>query len=249
MLTSKTYPGNPYSILKTGLYIIPVTLGEEVDPSTTLPASVFKVIGNLTVFVVENIRTARRFLRKAGFDKPFEGVIFYEIDKHSASQDFATLIQMLKEGKPVGLLSEAGAPCVADPGADIVKICHENNIAVFPLTGPSSVLLALMGSGFNGQNFAFHGYLPIENVALRKKLKEMEMAIYQHDQTQIFIETPYRNQKLLETILTTCAGNTALCLATELTTENEMIKTRTLANWRKMSANFNKRPTVFLIYK
>jgi len=234
--------------LKTGLYLIPVTLGD-VNPEFTLPASVFDVIRNLEIFIVENTKTARRFLRKAGFEKPFDSVIFYEIDKHIEDQSFESCIRSLNEGKPVGLLSEAGVPCIADPGAVIVKLCQQNNIPVFPLVGPSSIVLALMGSGFNGQNFAFHGYLPIENIALKKKIKAIELAVYQSDQTQIFIETPYRNQKLFETLLKTCSPDTELCLASELTTENELIKTKSIANWQKTRVELNKKPTVFLLYK
>lgn len=198
-------------IVKTGLYLIPVTLGD-VNPIFSLPAPVFSIIHNLDEFIVENVKSARRFLRKAGFDKPFDSVVFHEFDKHNQHPGYDAFIGSLKAGKPVGLLSEAGTPCIADPGAAIVKWCHENDIPVFPLIGPSSILLALMGSGFNGQNFAFHGYLPIETNALKKKVKAIETAVYQNDQTQIFIETPYRNQKLMEVLLKTCLPETVLCI-------------------------------------
>jgi len=234
--------------LKTGLYLIPVTLGD-VNPELTLPASVFDVIRNLDIFIVENAKTARRFLRKAGFEKSFDDVLLHEIDKHMENQDFGSIIDLLKTGKPVGLLSEAGTPCIADPGAGIVKLCQDNGIPVFPLVGPSSILLSLMGSGFNGQNFTFHGYLPIDNLELRKKIKAIEMAVYQNDQTQIFIETPYRNQKLFGNLLKTCSANTFLCLASELTTENEVIRSKSIAEWHKTRVDLNKKPTVFLLYK
>lgn len=234
--------------MKTGLYLIPVTLGD-VNLELSLPASVFQTIKNLDEFIVENLKTARRFLRKAGFDKPFEGVVFHEFDKHNENPDFEPFINSLKKGKSVGLLSEAGTPCIADPGSDIVKLCQQNNIPVYPLVGPSSILLALMGSGFNGQNFAFHGYLPIEINALKKKIKTIEMAVYQNNQTQIFIETPYRNQKLVETLLKACSPDTSLCLASELTTENETIRTKPIAAWQKVKMDLNKKPTVFLLYK
>jgi 16S rRNA (cytidine1402-2'-O)-methyltransferase len=210
---------------------------------------VFEILRNLEIFIVENTKTARRYLRKAGFEKPFDNVIFYEIDKHTEDQNFEPCIHSLLEGKAVGLLSEAGTPCIADPGAAFVKVCQQNNIPVFPLVGPSSILLALMGSGFNGQNFAFHGYLPIENIALKRRIKAIEQAVYQSDQTQIFIETPYRNQKLFETLLKNCAPDTELCLASELTTQNELIKTKSIAKWQKSKVDLNKRPTVFLLYK
>jgi len=234
--------------LKTGLYLIPVTLGD-VNPELTLPASVFQVVRNLDEFIVENVKTARRFLRKAGLEKPFEEVVFREFDKHNENPDFEDFISTLKKGKSVGLLSEAGTPCIADPGAAVVNLCQANNIPVFPLVGPSSILLALMGSGFNGQNFVFHGYLPIEINALRKKIITIEKAVYQNDQTQIFIETPYRNQKLVEILLKTCSPDTALCLASELTTETETIRTKPIAEWQKMVLDLNKKPTVFLLYK
>lgn len=234
--------------MKAGLYLIPVTLGD-VNPEFSLPAPVFTVIHALDEFIVENVKSARRFLRKAGFDKPFDSVVFHEFDKHKQNPGSDFFISSLKAGKSVGLLSEAGTPCIADPGASIVKLCQENDISVFPLVGPSSILLALMGSGFNGQNFAFHGYLPIETNALKKKIKAIETAVYQNDQTQIFIETPYRNQKLMEIVVKTCLPETALCVALELTTENELIKTKTISLWQKTQLEMNKKPAVFLLYK
>jgi 16S rRNA (cytidine1402-2'-O)-methyltransferase len=153
------------------------------------------------------------------------------------------------EGKNIGLLSEAGTPCIADPGSDIVKIAHEKNIKIIPLIGPSSIILSLMASGFNGQNFAFHGYLPIENNARSKKIKELEKTLFREDQTQIFIETPYRNMKLLNSILENCSNKTNLCIASDITLDSEFIISKSIYNWKKNIPEINKKPTIFLLYK
>lgn len=235
-------------MLKNALYLIPVTLGDTA-PEMVLPASVFEVIKQLDEFIVENARSARRFLRKAGYEKNFDDVTFKIIDKHTLPEDTATYIDSIKAGKPVGLLSEAGVPCIADPGAEIVKRCHENSIEIIPLTGPSSIILALMGSGFNGQNFAFHGYLPIDKGRLKTKFKELESDIFKKDQTQIFIETPYRNNQMISFITGLGHSSLKLCIASELTTENEFISTKSLQEWKKTNVDFHKKPTVFLLYK
>lgn len=235
-------------MLKKALYLIPVTLGDTA-PELVLPAEVFNVINQLDEFIVENARSARRFLRKAGFTKDFDAVTFRILDKHTSPEVRSTFLESVKQGKPVGLLSEAGVPCVADPGSEIVKHCHTNAVQVIPLVGPSSIILALMGSGFNGQNFVFHGYLPIDKSRLKQKLKELETNIVQKDQTQIFIETPYRNTKMVDFILANTDSSLRLCVASELTCENEFIKTKTIHQWKSKKLDIHKKPTVFLLYK
>ncbi len=235
-------------MLENALYLIPVTLGD-TPPEMVLPASVFEIINQLDAFIVENLRSARRFLRKAGFDKDFDTVEFKVLNKHTDAETAAGFISTIEAGNPLGLLSEAGVPCIADPGGEIVRQCHSRNLKVIPLTGPSSIILSLMGSGFNGQNFAFHGYLPIDKSQLKNKLKVLEGDIFKKDQTQIFIETPYRNDKMLAFILSNCSPATALCIAASLTTSDEYIKTMSIAQWKKQKPELNKKPAVFLLYK
>jgi 16S rRNA (cytidine1402-2'-O)-methyltransferase len=234
--------------MKPALYLIPVTLGD-TPPKDVLPETVFRTIAMLDEFIVENVRSARRFLRKAGYQKDFAEVTFHEMGKHSDLNELLAGITAQLKTKPVGLLSEAGTPCIADPGSLIVKYCHQLKIPVVPLVGPSSILLALMASGFNGQNFAFHGYLPIEKPKLRQKIKQMEAAVFNDDQTQIFIETPYRNNRLLEALLSGASQQLMLCIATELTTGKEKITTRSIGDWKSNTPDLNKQPAVFLLYK
>jgi 16S rRNA (cytidine1402-2'-O)-methyltransferase len=234
--------------LKNALYLIPVTLGDE-EPALVLPATVFQIIGELDEFIVENERTARRFLRKSGYTRNFDEVKFHLLNKHTQPEELGSFIDSVKSGKAVGLLSEAGVPCIADPGAVVVQLCHQHSLRVIPLTGPSSLLLALMASGFNGQHFIFHGYLPIQKPELRQKLRELEANIYQKDQTQIFIETPYRNDKTIENILSSCQPHTQLCIAVDLTLETEWIATHPVSWWRQHTPIIHKRPAVFLLYK
>jgi 16S rRNA (cytidine1402-2'-O)-methyltransferase len=234
--------------LKNALYLIPVTLGDE-EPLLVLPAKVFQIIGELDEFIVENERTARRFLRKSGYTRNFYEVKFHLLNKYTQPEELAPFIDSVKSGKAVGLLSEAGVPCIADPGAVVVQLCHQHSLRVIPLTGPSSLLLALMASGFNGQNFTFHGYLPIQKPELRQKLRELEANIYQKDQTQIFIETPYRNDKTIESILSNCQPHTQLCIAVDLTLETEWIASHPVSWWRQHTPIIHKRPAVFLLYK
>ena len=233
---------------ENALYLIPVTLGD-VPPAMVLPAQVFDVIRELDEFIVENARSARRFLRKAGYERDFDEVTFHMLNKHTAEGEAASFVKSVKDGKPVGLLSEAGVPCLADPGAEVVKYCHTASIRIIPLTGPSSVILALMASGFNGQNFAFHGYLPIETAALKSRIRELESAVIQNEQTQIFIETPYRNNRLLKYLVSVCKPGTKLCVAAELTTKNEKVISASVSEWKKMPVDFHKKPAVFLLYR
>ncbi|MDD5507573.1 MAG: SAM-dependent methyltransferase [Bacteroidales bacterium] len=230
------------------LYLIPAPLGETL-PDTVIPARALKVLRTLDHFVVEEIRTARRYLRKAGFVGEMEKLVFYAYNEHSRPDDLTSVITSLLAGRDMGLLSEAGLPCVGDPGNELVKEAHRQGIQVVPLTGPSSVMLALMASGFNGQHFTFLGYLPVKAQERMKAIRRIERTMYQQDQTQIFIEAPYRNLALFNDLMKTCAGETYLCIACDLTLETEWIRTRKIKEWVRESPEINKRPAVFLLYK
>ncbi|HSH68041.1 MAG TPA: SAM-dependent methyltransferase, partial [Bacteroidia bacterium] len=188
------------------------------------------------------------YLKKAGLQRPLQDIILHPLNQHTPSQEISGYLKALSEGKNIGVISEAGCPGVADPGAEVVAIAHERHIRVIPLVGPSSILLALMASGFNGQSFTFHGYLPKERSERIKKLKELEKAT-QKGQTQLFIETPYRNTHLLDDILQTCESTTLLCIACDITLPTEFIKTRRIAEWKKHIPDIHKKPTIFLVYK
>ncbi len=233
---------------KGKLFLIPVGLGS-ADSSYVIPGANSKIVQNLDEFIVENIRSARRFLRSIGYTKDFKDVIFHVIDKHAEESDFPSYVKNTETGRDIGLLSEAGNPCIADPGNKIVAIAHQKNITVTPLVGPSSILLALIASGFNGQSFTFHGYLPLERKKRIQKIKELEKAIRSNRQTQIFMETPYRNQALLQDIITTCNPSSLLCIASNITLENEYIKTMSIAGWNKQTPDLHKQPSVFLLYQ
>ena len=233
---------------KGTIYLIPSFLGESTA-ERTFPQVNQEIIQKTRHFVVEEIRTARRFLKKICPAIHIDDLIFYIYNEHSTLADTSQFMQVLMNGEDVALLSEAGTPCVADPGSGIVRLAHESGIRVVPLVGPSSILLALMASGMNGQNFAFHGYLPIEKSARANKLKELEQAILKHDQTQIMIETPYRNLQLFQAITGTCRDSLLLCLATSLTTPEESIQTKTVGKWKGKQPDIHKKPTVFLLYR
>jgi 16S rRNA (cytidine1402-2'-O)-methyltransferase len=230
------------------LYLVPVALGGE-DPLAVLSDSALRVLPGLRHFIVENPRTARRFLKAARYPHSLSETDMQTLDEQTTAAQLPRLLKPLRDGRDCGLLSEAGCPAVADPGAALVRLAHGLGIRVVPLTGPSSLLLALMASGMNGQRFAFHGYLPIDREARRKKLLELERLSAQQDATQIFIEAPYRNQALLQAVIETCNTETLLCLATDITLENENIRTQALAAWKKKPPDINRRPTVFLLYR
>lgn len=233
--------------MKNGIvFLIPVFLSDS-QANGVFPNINREIIFSLDVFIVENLRTARRFLRKVGYQKDFEKVKFYELNEHTQSLAIYKFLDDVKTGKNIGLMSEAGIPCVADPGFQIVDFAQQLGIQVKPLIGPSSILLALMASGMNGQQFVFHGYLPIDKKERRKTILNIENTARNSNQTQIFIETPYRNNKLFADILTFCASNTMLCVATDITGEKESIKTRSIEEWRKIKLDLHKKPTVFLI--
>lgn len=227
------------------LFLIPTTLGDAYE---TIPNYVSNHCKNLDVFVVENLKTARRYLRKIGFAKNFdEEVQFFELDKHAPSVEDLYLFLFENKERNIGLLSEAGNPCIADPGASVVKIAHELKMKIHPLVGPSSILLALIASGFNGQQFTFHGYLPIDKKEQQVFLKQIENEVKKTNYTQIFMDTPYRNEKTIDKILSTCRSDTFLCIAADITLETEFIETRTIENWKKGRPNLHKRPAMFLI--
>ena len=228
------------------LYLIPTPLGEGPLESV-IPAAVRALAARLDTFIVEHPKTARAFLKQVGTQLPLQQVTLMELSEHTKPGELDALIAPLLAGKDVGLISEAGCPAVADPGANLVRLSHRKGIRVVPLVGPSSLMLALMASGLNGQRFAFHGYLPVDKAKRKKKLQELEFASRSRDETQIFIETPYRNQALLQAIVEICNGETELCVASELTTPMERIATKTIADWKKALPEIDKQPTVFLL--
>lgn len=228
------------------LYLIPAPLGDG-EISSVLPGSARELIAKLDQFIVEHPKTARQFLGKIGLQLPLQQIKMDVLDEHTRPADLRRLLAPLLDGKNLGLLSEAGCPAVADPGANLVRLAHQNHIRVVPLVGPSSILLALMASGLNGERFAFHGYLPVKPILREKKLAELEKDSRSRGETEIFIETPYRNQKLLETILATCREDSTLCLATDVTLTSESIATRTVAEWKKYVPAIHKHPTIFLL--
>lgn len=237
------------------LYLIPVTLGDtEIDQ--VIPPYNTEIVSRLRHFIVENVRSARRFLKKSNPEIDIDALTFYELNKHTDKNQIASYLLPLKSGESMGVISEAGCPAVADPGADVVAIAQREGYKVAPLVGPSSMLMAIMASGFNGQSFAFHGYLPIDAAERVKKLKQLEARAYSEDQTQLFIETPYRNQKLAEDLLQHCKPQTRLCIAMNISCEDEYIVTKTIKEWRAVEThdrvslpNMHKKPCVFLIYQ
>lgn len=234
---------------KTGrLFLIPASLGSE-NIQAILPANNSEVVNGLDMFIVENLRTARRFLRAAGYLRPFDEVQFYFLNKHSSDDDLPEFIQMMLNGRNIGLLSEAGCPCIADPGHEVVLLAHQNGIPVVPLVGPSSILLALMASGFNGQQFAFHGYLPIDKTERARKLKQIELAAWKDSQTQIFMETPFRNNQMMAAMMEILRPDTLLCVACDLTLTSEFIKSQPVGNWKKNMPDLHKRTSIFLLYR
>lgn len=230
------------------MYLLPVTLGD-TPLDKVLPAHNIEIISGLRHFIVENVRTARRFLRQADPKFDIDGSQFYELNKHTAPEDIAGYLQPLYDGHSVGVISEAGCPAVADPGADVVAIAQRKGLKVVPLVGPSSIILSVMASGFNGQSFAFHGYLPIKPDERARRLKQLEQRIYNEQQTQLFIETPYRNGKMVEDIIKNCRPQTKLCIAANLTCADEYVRTRTLKEWRGSVPDLSKIPCIFLLYK
>jgi len=230
------------------LYLIPTTLGES-NPDDVLPQTVKRAIEFIDCYIVENEKTARKFIKSISPEKVQSSLVISTLNKHTETSEHNEMIQPCLQGVNVGLMSEAGCPGVADPGAAIVKIAHEKGIQVIPLVGPSSILLAMMGSGMNGQSFAFNGYLPIDKSDKKAALKNFEKLSFDKNQSQLFIETPYRNNKLLEDFLQTLQPNTHLCIATDITLPTEYIKTMKVSEWKKATIDLHNRPTIFIIHK
>ncbi|RYG03052.1 MAG: SAM-dependent methyltransferase [Chitinophagaceae bacterium] len=232
---------------KGTLFLIPVPLAENSSArSHTLSYS--ETINQISTYIVENEKTARKFLKEAGLTIPQSNLTIHDYGKHKRSQSLIPFFKELMTGLDVGLMSEAGCPGIADPGADIVAEAHKRGIKVVPLVGPSSILLALMASGFSGQSFTFNGYLPIDKTERSKRIKVLEQAALSRKETQIFIETPYRNNHLLEDILKNCGPQTLLCIAADLTSDSEFIKTMPVFAWKKERLDLHKRPAIFLIF-
>ena len=230
------------------LYLIPTTLGES-NPMDVLPQTVKRTIELIDCYIVENEKTARKFIKSICPEKVQATLMLSTLNKHTEVADHNKMIQPCLNGINIGLMSEAGCPGVADPGAAIVKIAHEKGIQVIPLVGPSSILLAMMGSGMNGQSFAFNGYLPIDKSDKKAALKNYEKLSFDKNQSQLFIETPYRNNKLLEDILQTLQPNTHLCVAADITLPTEYIKTMKVSEWKKATIDLHNRPTIFIVHK
>lgn len=233
---------------KAALYLIPVLLGD-TSFERVIPEFNKRIVSELKFFIVENIRSARRFMKKCDPDIDIDSLTFYELNKHTNKKDIEGYLAPMKSGNSMGVISEAGCPAIADPGAEVVAIAQKKGYKVVPLVGPSSLLMAIMASGFNGQSFAFHGYLPIDSSKRVSKIKYLEMQSYKDDQTQLFIETPYRNQKLAEDIIENCKPHTQLCIAMNISCDDEWIVTKSVKSWKGNLPDMQKTPTVFLIYR
>jgi 16S rRNA (cytidine1402-2'-O)-methyltransferase len=232
--------------VSTILYLIPVTLGDS-PVRNVIPDLPLDIILQLEHFVVEDLRSARRYLRKAGLKTDFNAIQFYLLNEHSGNEELDDMLAVLLDGHSMGILSEAGVPAVADPGANLVKMAHRNGIQVCPLVGPSSILLAIMASGMNGQAFHFHGYLPVKNPQRQKSIRQLERNALESGETQIFMETPYRNMNLMQDILNSCRENTLLCVAADISLNTEFIKTKAIREWRLEVPDLHKRPAIFVL--
>lgn len=232
------------------LYLIPTPMGETAWWDTALPAGNRAVIDSIAYFVVENVRTARRFLARSGISRAIDELTFAELNEHTPAEEVETLLTpLLKEGKNIGIMSEAGLPCIADPGALLVAAAHRHGVEVVPLVGPSSITLALMASGANGQSFAFNGYLPVKPPERAKAIRHFERRAHAEGQSQIFIEAPYRNRRLFEDILSTCDPRTMLCIACDLLEPDQYVRSQNIAAWKKNGAPaIDKRPAIFIIF-
>lgn len=234
--------------LSNALYLLPVEISD-APLRDAIPDGNLDILLSLRHLIVENIRTARRFLKRCDPSFPIGETTFYELNRHTDPASISSFLEPLRRGEPVGVMSEAGCPAVADPGASVVAIAQREGIKVVPLVGPSSILLALMASGFNGQGFAFNGYLPIDPKDRERRLKELELQSRKADMTQIFIETPYRNNRMVESLARILHPETRVCVACEITDpERESIITLHAREWRKRNYDYDKRPAIFLIY-
>jgi 16S rRNA (cytidine1402-2'-O)-methyltransferase len=228
------------------LYLIPTFLSDS-QSLELFSAFNSRIVLSLKEFIVEDLKSARRFLRSIGYLSDFSEILFFELNEHTNPAEIKEFVMPLLKGNNMGLISEAGTPCVADPGAELVLLAHQKNISVVPLTGPNSILLALMASGLNGQAFTFHGYLPIDKSEKNQAIKAMEKDSAHSSRTQIFIETPYRNRQLFESLMNNCKPELKLCIACNLNSTGEFIKTMTIRDWKKATPDLHKKPSVFLI--
>ena len=252
----KLYLNSKYPATKTptmsqpkgNLYLIPCTLGD-TPPLEVLPLLVKKAIEEIDYYIVEHEKSARRFIKTVSPRKSQPDLKIEEINKFTSSDDIPAMLDPCLNGHDVGVISDAGCPGIADPGAAVVEIAHQNGIKVVPLVGPSSILLAMMASGFNGQNFAFNGYLPIDKAERKSKIKQLEKTSALEDQSQLFIETPYRNNQMLESLINNLQGDTKICVACDITLSTEYIKTAPVNLWKKIKVDLNKRPTIFIIHR
>lgn len=233
-------------MMKAALYLIPSTMSD-APVTDVIPEGNLAVIRGIRHFVVENVRTVRRFLKRCDRNIDIDSLTFTVLDEHTRQEDIPPMLAPLSEGQPVGVISEAGCPAIADPGADLVAIAQERGYEVIPLVGPSSIILSLMGSGFNGQSFAFIGYLPHEAKARTTRLRELEQRIRREGQTQIFIETPYRNNRLIAELASTLPGGLKLCVASDITGPQQSILTLPLSKWMRRKYDYDKIPTIFLL--
>ncbi len=228
------------------LYLLPNVLSEN-DWQNVLPAQIFHLVTQTRYYIVENVRTARRFLKQVNKEINIDQLTFFELNKYTDQNELPAFLKPLEQGENVAVISEAGCPGIADPGAEIVKIAHQKGYKVVPLVGPSSIVLALMASGLNGQNFAFSGYLPVRANERTRAISNLEKLAINNRQTQIFIETPYRNNQLITDLLKTCSPTTLLCIAANLTGENEFIATKTISQWKGNVPDLHKQPAIFLL--
>lgn len=232
--------------MPASLYLFPSTLGGE-EIADVIPGNVIEKMYTINHFIVENERTARRFLIRCGYPHSIDDLQFFILNRHTTDEEKGSMLDACLAGKDMGLLSEAGLPGIADPGADITRLAHQKNIPVVPLSGPSSLLLALMASGMNGQNFHFHGYLPVKLPERHKKIRLLEADSKKSGASQLFIETPYRNNSMLDSLLQVCNKNTQICVACDLTMKSEYIRTLSVEEWKKNKVDLNKRPCIFIM--
>jgi len=244
-LNSHKFTQDP-QCMKPTLFLIPVPIAD-VPPQTVLPSEVNIILKDLKFIIAENPKTAMRFLRNTGLNLDIEKIVFLTLDEHTRPEEMSELLAPLRKGNDIGLMSEAGMPALADPGAELIAMAHNAGFHVKPLTGPSSITLALIASGLNGQNFAFNGYLPVRKEDRIRAIRKLEEKLYREKQTQIFMETPYRNMALLNDLFSYCKPGTRLCIAAEITGNDEFIMTRTIGEWKKNTPDIHKKPVVFII--
>ena len=232
--------------MKGVLYLVPNTLGNP-DTTQTIPKAIPGIVKSTNVFIVENLRNARRYLKNLDRSIDIDQLVFHELNEHTAEEEVPDYLAEVMDGSNAAVITEAGVPGVADPGALVVRLAHELGIRVIPLTGPSSILLALMASGLNGQSFSFLGYLPIKRPERIRRIREIEQDVKRKGNTQVFIEAPYRNDAMLSDILDTCEPSTLLCIAADITLDTEFIRTRSISAWKNQKPSLHKRPVIFLL--